>query len=152
MTGAVPYFAYGSNLSVTQMLVRCPGAALIGVALLPGRRLAFTRHSQRWGGGVADVVLDPAAEVWGLLYTVTPQDLDALDAYEGRPWAYDRFRVRVEGPAGPRTGVWTYAVTNKSTFIPPSRSYLSVMQEAAREFGFPDHYTRALDAVDTAEA
>ena len=30
------YFAFGSNLSSTQMRSRCPGAAAVGLAFLPG--------------------------------------------------------------------------------------------------------------------
>ena len=39
------YLAYGSNLSVRQMLQRCPGAVYVGTAKLKGWRLLF-RKSQ----------------------------------------------------------------------------------------------------------
>ena len=35
------YAAYGSNLNVPQMLRRCPGARVIGTAVIPDYRLLF---------------------------------------------------------------------------------------------------------------
>ena len=36
-----PYFAYGSNLNLGQMAVRCPQAQLVRRAVLEGYELAF---------------------------------------------------------------------------------------------------------------
>ena len=79
------YFAYGSNLSRSQMATRCPGSSPLGAAVLQKYRLDFTTESGMWGGGVADVVEDDGNSVWGLLYSVTDDDLDRLDYYEATP-------------------------------------------------------------------
>jgi len=59
------YFAYGSNLHVGQFKRRCPGAVVVGRARLPDHQLAFTRYSRNERGGVADIVPQSGASVWG---------------------------------------------------------------------------------------
>lgn len=69
------YFAYGSNLNVSQMGLRCPAATPHRGLALHDWRLVFKR--------VADV--EPAAghRVIGGLWQVTGECLRALDRYEG---------------------------------------------------------------------
>ena len=57
----------------------------MGVACLRGYQLAFTRYSSTWGGGVADIIPAVGSEVWGLVYGLTDENLEALDVYEGYP-------------------------------------------------------------------
>ena len=58
-------FAYGSNLDLRRFRRRCPGATGVGRGRLPEFQLAFTRYSRAEKGGVADIVPQPGAEVWG---------------------------------------------------------------------------------------
>lgn len=143
------HFAYGSNLAQSQMLKRCPGASILGVAELAGHRLDFTRYSSGWGGGVADVIPDEAKSVWGLVYTLTNANLDALDEYEGYPRAYDRFQANVEGQERTISGVWVYTVVNKEGFIPPTSSYMELIKSAAAGLSFPRAYRDFLDSFET---
>ena len=34
----LPYFAYGSNMNLEQMALRCPGARMVGLVRKPGWR------------------------------------------------------------------------------------------------------------------
>ena len=43
------YIAYGSNLNIPQMRMRCPGARIIGTSVIEGYRLLFKGH--RAAGG-----------------------------------------------------------------------------------------------------
>lgn len=147
MVGRALYFAYGSNLSTRQMAQRCADAAPVGVAVLRGHRLAFTRFSPAWGGGVADAVVAEGDSVWGLLYELTPEDLAALDGHEG---GYERVRALVETLDGRAARAWAYRVADKADFTPPTAEYLGVIRAAAARLGFPDSYLRLLDAVPTA--
>lgn len=144
------YFAYGSNLSRTQMRRRCPASRPAGVAVLRGYRLAFTRYSSAWEGGVADVVRDEEGSVWGLLYAVTASDLPRLDHYEAYPHGYDRSPFRIESPTGPVTDVWVYTVVDKADFVAPTREYLSVITSAAAELKLPADYLAFLESFPTA--
>ena len=87
------YFAYGSNLDVEQMKIRCPDSELVGESVLNGYKLAFTAESKMWGGGVADIVVNNGSEVWGVLYKISDNDLTNLDRYESVPDLYNRINL-----------------------------------------------------------
>ncbi len=132
------YFAYGSNLDLSQMQRRCPESAIVGVASLAGHRLDFTRYSQHWQGGVADVVADAAHEVWGLVYRLSEPDLCLLDRYESYPQGYDRAQVTVQMTAQSATeSVWVYHVAQKRPFMPPHSKYSGHYPSGGRSVEFP---------------
>jgi len=144
------YFAYGSNLDVPQMQHRCAEAVrLVTPGCLRGYALAFNEYSSSWGGGVADVVVAPQQEVWGLVYDVSLAGLERLDVYEGYPHLYTRFQGAIETSRRMLTDVWIYTVVHKQGFIPPSQAYLGILQRAAQCFGFPEAYRAFLDSVAT---
>ena len=140
----VLYFAYGSNMDRSQMRKRCPGARFIDVVYLPGYRLAFTRFSPRWGGGVADIVQHPGKKVWGLLYAMNSKVLEKLDRYEDYPHGYDRIQVEVFNSAVSYTGVWAYRVVQKMDFVPPTTRYYEIIKKAALRHAFPADYLEYL--------
>lgn len=144
------YFAYGSNLDVQQMRHRCSEAVrLVAPGCLRGYTLTFNEYSSSWGGGVADVVVAPQQEVWGLVYDVSIVGLEHLDVYEGYPHLYTRFQGAIETSRSVLTAVWIYTVVNKQDFIPPSQEYLGILQRAARRFDFPEAYRAFLDGIVT---
>ncbi|KAH6658056.1 hypothetical protein BKA67DRAFT_557043 [Truncatella angustata] len=109
------YFAYGSNLSSTQMSQRCPHATAVGLARLDGwdwiineRRYAnivraptsdpsSSPEKQEHGLGVNDDPVDAGHHpgVYGVLYRLPPADEAALDACEGVPFAYNKLVLAV---------------------------------------------------------
>jgi hypothetical protein len=146
---AVTYFAYGANMAEGVMAAFCPGHRLLGTAELPGHRLAFTRRSIRTGTGVADVVPDPGASVWGVLYELSAGDLDALDRKEGNGWAYERAPavVRVGGRRDEEVAAVTYRVcAPEPSEVTPSPDYLDGLIGAAHSRGLPSAYTTELEA------
>jgi gamma-glutamylcyclotransferase (GGCT)/AIG2-like uncharacterized protein YtfP len=142
------YFAYGANLNLRGFRRRCPGASVAGRARLPGYRLSFTRYSRAEKGGVADIVPEPGAEVWGALYEVDERCLAALDDYEGAPRAYRRATVRVLDDAGREREAIAY-LANRTGDFAPSRQYLALIARGARDHGLPDDYVRALEETRT---
>jgi gamma-glutamylcyclotransferase (GGCT)/AIG2-like uncharacterized protein YtfP len=142
------YFAYGSNLHLRQFKRRCPTATQFRRARLPGYRLAFKRYSKARKGGVADVVEDPDAEVWGALYHVDKAALDALDRFEEVPHAYRRDTVRVCDDDGVEHEAYIY-FANKTGDFAPSKQYLGLIVSGAKEHELPEDYVRALQEVRT---
>ncbi len=142
------YFAYGSNLKLRQFQRRCPGSTVVGRARLPGYRLAFTRYATKRKGGVADIVAEEDAEVWGVLYDVDDEGMASLDAFEGVPRAYRRETVRVTDDEGVEREAETY-VANKTGEFAPGREYLDLIVTGGREHGLPDEYIRSVEAVKT---
>ena len=133
----VRYFAYGSNLDPARMRRRCPTAALIGPARIPGRRLAFGGHSRAWGGPVATLVRDRTARVSGLLYELDRADLAELDRFEGHPAFYRRERLRIVDGDG-RTGLAHVYILPVLGEAAPAPGYLWVLWEAYLRLGFND--------------
>ncbi|KAK1535282.1 AIG2 family protein [Colletotrichum paranaense] len=113
------YFAYGSNLSPTQMSLRCPASTPLGLAHLPDH--TFIINARRYANVVpngpvnpaypadadaaAAPTTDPASAsappppsappsaapgVYGVLYALPPQDEATLDRCEGVPHAYQK--------------------------------------------------------------
>ncbi len=146
---AVAYFAYGSNMAAGVMTSLCAGHRFLGIAELPGHRLAFTRRSIRTGTGVADIVPADRQSVWGALYELDDAMLAAIDEKEGNGWAYRRGRVHVRPGGGEATqGAQAYSViAREQAEVPPSPAYLSGLLDAANERALPDEYIAALAAM-----
>ena len=152
------YFAYGSNLDWTQMQQRCPSARFVCVARLADHKLAFTRHSDRRGCGVADVVEAAGSDVWGVVYHLDEQDFGPLDGYEGyvpgaSGNAYDRIELQVlqDGNTGRPLRAWIYVVCDKSDREhPTSAEYKRLVTEGARYWKLPPSYIAQLDAIPVA--
>ena len=148
-SGAIKYFAYGSNLDLLQMKRRCPSSELISKGSLPGYRLTFNRYSSGWGGGVADVIQDQGSEVWGLVFELSSEDLKRLDRYEGcykdQPSLYERWKAAIDAPDGQVCDVWVYAVVEKQKFVRPTPEYLQIIRDAAARWNFPQTYQRTLE-------
>ena len=149
--GGFRYFAYGSNLSQARLHENCPSARLEAIARLPGYRLAFTRRSERWGGGVADIRLDPAAEARGIVWRIDAAEGDALDRQEGvhaTPPRYRRIEVAVTTEAGEVLDCLAYQVAEpQAGHIAPSAAYLETMLLGARAAGLPEAYIARIEAI-----
>ena len=140
------YFAYGSNMDPVQMRERAPGARALGPARLGGWRLTFTRDSPAWGGGVAHVEPDDTDEVWGVLWDVTPADLEALDSYEGvAVGAYVRDHVTVAHD-GREVDALVYVAVPRGLKA-PSKRYVSALVRGAERHGVPKEYVERLRAL-----
>lgn len=79
------YIAYGSNLNVRQMKIRCPKARLVGTATLENHIL-YLRGSL--AGSYLTIEPKIGASVPVAVWEVTPTDEKALDRYEGYPNFY----------------------------------------------------------------
>ena len=87
------YLSYGSNLSVRQMLERCPDAIYVGTAELKGWRLMF-KGSQ--SGSYLTIEKKRGRKVPVLVWKVSELDEKKLDVYEGWPRLYQKDEMEVE--------------------------------------------------------
>lgn len=137
---AIYYFGYGSNMSSAMMQEWCPNHRLIGKAQLIGWKLAFTRLSQRWDAGVADIIESKNSVVWGGLYEISESDLIALDKKESNGKYYQRIECHAVAD-GQSYHAFSYVVIDKAVdAIPTSSAYRDTMLQGARELGLPDDY------------
>lgn len=126
------YFAYGSNLNPERSKA---GLHKVAAAWLPDHRLAFTRRSQFWKGGVLDVLPSPGSAVRGVLYDV--DDLDELDKQEGiRGGAYRHIEVVILHDDGAHELAFIYVVVSPGRFVLPSPDYLDLVRRAYGRLGF----------------
>lgn len=140
------YFAYGSNLLLTQMQQRCPSAEVVSRATLLGYKLDFVQPHAGWGGGTAGIVAELGGRVEGVVYQVSEEDLKMLDWYEptadGRYW---RLKVAVMLPSEEVIDVWTYAGERfDGAPFSPSDRYLNTILQGAAEHGLPPDYIAKL--------
>lgn len=77
------YFAYGSNMYLPQMAVRCCDSMLFGKGILRNYRW---QTNSLGGGNVVDS--GPEDFVEGILFTVSASDVQTLRRYEGIAWQY----------------------------------------------------------------
>jgi gamma-glutamylcyclotransferase (GGCT)/AIG2-like uncharacterized protein YtfP len=147
------YFAYGSNLNLSQMKARCPGAKKIGIGRLYGYEICFPRRSSsRQGKGVASICEKPGAFVEGVLFQLTNSDWDNLDRYEGVPNSYTRKLVTISMNDGKETVAETYvANTMEGSPFKPSKAYMDLIIHGAQENGLSVDYVEKLKKVEYEE-
>ena len=127
------YIAYGSNLSVEQMKVRCPDARIAGMSFLKDWKLVFKVHAtiEPCKGRVVPV----------LVWEISERDEANLDYYEGYPSYYFKQDMDIEmtdldGKKSKSVSAMVYVMGGHHTVCEPMRSYYEVLQEGYRRFGF----------------
>jgi len=159
------YFAYGSNMqSATLRGRRCIEyrRALPGRA--PGWRLVLDKPPLV-GSGVsfANIIADPAAEVWGVLFEIADHDLAHIDLTEGVLIGnYARVEVAVaplaDGSAAsgssmgpPPQRAFTLTSDQRDPSLHPSQRYMQLLIDGALEHGLPADYVKFLRRVPTVD-
>jgi AIG2-like family len=166
------YFAIGSNLMPsTMMSLRNLSPLAATAAILPDYALAFNIPGpRRIEPSAAAVVRRPHARVHGVLYTLTEDEFGTLGQSEGVPFTYRWERCRVipyrgNGQCAGETAL-AFALTvddknygvpafvlmasqgnSKDESIPPSKSYLQILQDGARYWQLDQSYQEQLAAT-----
>jgi len=132
------YFAYGSNMSRAAMRRRCPGAAVVGTAVLDGHR--FFVGIDGWGS-IAPRLGDA---VHGVLWRLTPRDIAALHAYELlHQGLYDVRHLPVRnGSQLVRAMVY---LLRRRAIGKPRPGYVEMIAAAARSWNLPEPYIRTVE-------
>ena len=136
------YIAYGSNLNIPQMRVRCPGARIIGTSVIPDYELLFKGSKT---GSYLTIEPKAGASVPVAAWEVSEEDEQALDHYEGYPAFY--YKAEMVLPIkGIRTGkvrrrrVFVYIMHEERSIGLPSASYVRVCREGYQAFGFDENF------------
>jgi gamma-glutamylcyclotransferase (GGCT)/AIG2-like uncharacterized protein YtfP len=131
-------FAYGMNTNKNQMAVRCPAAIAIGAGVIAGYEFRFA--------GCADIVPSSHSEVHGVLWKITNQCLDALDALEGYPRFYNRKIICVKHK-NQFYDALVYFMNLGQISWPPSNGYFETVVEGYTSFNVPlRQVDRAMDS------
>ena len=131
------YLAYGSNLNVRQMALRCPTAKPVGSAVIKDYELLFKGSKT---GAYLTIEPKSGAEVPVAVWLVEPADEERLDVYEGFPAFY--YKAELELPvryfSGKTVGrtAFVYIMHEERPLGLPSGSYVRTCLEGYRNFGF----------------
>jgi cation transport regulator ChaC len=133
----VYYFAYGHNTYTPTMQKRCPGAQLMGVAVLHNFRFSFEKF--------ANIESHDHAQTVGLLYKMPRGDLAHLDKDEAFHDHYTRILVQVYHE---HTEYTAYVYIMEADFDPgdaPTAEYLRQVRKGYQLHGLPqDQIDQAL--------
>lgn len=151
---AVWYFAYGSNMhdSVFQER-RAMRPKEWRAGRVSGFRLQFNLDGRPLGKAApANICHDPSAEVWGVLYKITAQEMLRLNLSEGIPGKrYRPIWLSAEAEDGMLITAFTYVAEGNEKDGRPSLRYISLLRDGARSHGLPDHWVEHLHSVEHAE-
>lgn len=130
-------FAYGANMDVAAMALRCPRSKPLGIARLMRHRLAVMRE------GWLNVTRDAHSTVHGVLWDVALADVAALDRYEGvGAGLYAKVLQAVVANGGARRALVYFGAN-----VGPGQAradYLEAVIAAARHWNLP---TAALEKL-----
>lgn len=133
------YMAYGSNLNLRQMALRCPTARVFGTAMLEGHQMIF-QH-------VATIVPQAGAAVPVAIWLIDAECERALDRYEGYPTLYRKEYIPMR-LRGKLRKVMVY-IMNEGRPQMPSERYYRIIEEGYHDVGFDTvHLGKALDATE----
>ena len=136
------YIAYGSNLNIPQMRMRCPRARIIGTSVIEDYRLLFKGSKT---GSYLTIEPKAGAEVPVAVWEVTESDERSLDRYEGYPNFYYKTEMILD-----IKGIRTSKVRRRDAFVYimheerelgiPRGFYVKTCLEGYQSFGFDEKY------------
>ena len=133
------YLAYGSNLNVRQMALRCPTAKAVGTAVIKDYELLFKGSKT---GAYLTIEPKVGAEVPVAVWAVETSDELNLDRYEGYPTFY--YKAELDLPVRYFSGktvvrkAFVYIMHEERSLGLPSGSYVRTCLEGYRNFGFDE--------------
>ena len=123
------YAAYGSNMNIKQMKVRCPGSRIIGNGKLKGWKLVFNVYADVIKGEPDDVV--PV-----VCWDIAENDWERLDIYEGFPIYYIKEIVDIDLDDGRKEkGIVYVMAADRKGIYPPFREYLKICLQGYKDNG-----------------
>jgi hypothetical protein len=132
------YFAYGSNIILADMALRCPAARFDGVAVLSGYRYLINADCY------ATVVPAANRTVYGTLWMLTNACECALDKYEGiAEGLYTKSGIYVRSLEGRNIETLIYIAANTAEGA-ARPGYQEAVVECALGHRFPAEYVEEL--------
>ena len=146
-------FAYGSNLNqsdldryTTERKTAAVFPRKVCNAYLQGWRIGWTAYSKVRQCGVLNLVPDKEARTWGVLFSLTDEELALFDRKEGHPKHYRRTPVTAYDSDGNAYDAETYVAypCAKTEHFYPNRHYLTVVIEGMKTHDLPETYIQDL--------
>ena len=138
------YFAYGSNMSHSQMKKRCPDASFLKCVYLRDHKFVYDGFSERWNGAVANIIKSVGSRVWGGLYDINSDCLASLDRCEGYSETYDKKEIEVQDESDNSFTAWVYYRIERE-IGKPSEEYYNIIIQGAYDCNLPKDYIQSLE-------
>jgi len=142
------YFAYCTLLDNEEMKKHCPTAKPQGILRLPGYRLSFATYSPNPSEGGCTLEKVKGHDLYGVLYEVTTQEMEALDLASGHDrGCWKRIKVELIGLKQEKVTADTYLIPNPCGPYHPPASYTEPILRGARAFHLPQEYIGELERI-----
>lgn len=130
-------------MSTNRMQARIPAAVPIGSAFVQNRKLVCNKLG-RDGSGKANLTCQPGYTVHGVLYELSPAEIETLDIIEG---GYRRISIQVTTGEQKRDRAETYEAEVLTHDPVPFDWYREYILTGAREHGLPEEYVWHLEQL-----
>lgn len=122
-------------------------------AKLHNYKLTFNYYSRSRDGGAANIMPLKGSCVYGLLLKINKEGLKLIRRKEGHPKYYEEINIEVESLDGEKiNNVKSYKVVKErelASFQAPTRSYMDLIINNARNYNFPIDYINFLKSFET---
>ena len=129
------YLAYGSNLNISDMKIRCPKARLVGNAILNDHRLLFCGEPQAsW------LTVKPCKGEYVPvgIWEIAASDEASMDIYEGYPELYDKKTITVSFH-NEMVEALIYIMNDMFSEAVPAQSYVDACVQGYHDFSMDIH-------------
>lgn len=141
------YFAFGSNMLTSRLTRRCPSTRVVARAVAPGHRVTFEKLSEDTSGKATLAATDGPPFAAGIVYEITSNDVELLDAFEGPGYRrLDGFAVTCIDTGKPLR-VCTYVAKHEVTGLKPFDWYLALVIAGLTENGIDTDSARQLKSA-----
>jgi len=142
------YFAYASFLSSEVLREHCASARFVTRAYLLNFEVDFTYMSKTRNCGVASVEPAPGKIAKGVVYDVPEEEMEHLDVVEAVPQGhYYRETCLLVDEKGKFIRADTYRATEPKGPFTPSREYVGLMLNGAKEHTMDPEYIEHLQTL-----
>lgn len=143
------YIAYGSNLNLIQMKMRCPEAKIIGTSMIENYQLLFKGSKT---GSYLTIESQESSSVPVAVWSVTEADEKALDRYEGFPTFYYKKEMilpikSIQSGKTRNRKVFVYIMHENRVLGIPSEYYVETCVQGYRSFGFDENLLKKAYAI-----
>lgn len=144
MSDTTLYFAYTAFLDPGRLGEIAPGAEFRFTAHYPETRLAFVVSDT--GQAIPSLVRDPEHTVWGAVFEMPADEVDALVAAEQREGRKPGFEHKAVDREGNKYDCLTFVAPGRpETEQRPNAEYMKAMISGARHWNLPAGWVMGLE-------
>lgn len=142
------FFAYGTNITQTELDKHCPGATLVGYGMLNNYRLEFRGYS---GHAIAHLAKKKGEVLPVTIWELPPESKYTIENYEKFPYIYKKEKIKALMNGKKVKGI-VYLNKQELPQGMPSEEYLNALKQAYAEVDFDEYYINsALERLKDSE-